>query len=92
MSLSGLRSRIKFLERQSDGAECEGCARTALANVGQKDSDCLSCPECGNPNPRRVPLWVMDELMSDEERVEQLEQILIAQKREEYAERAAKLN
>lgn len=34
----------------------------------------------------------MDELMSDEERVEQLEQILIAQKREEYAERAAKLN
>ena len=82
--LKRLRSRIERLERRIKGSECDGCIRTALAEVtGDKDptSSRLSCPDCGNPNPK-IPLWVIDELTSDEEAVARAEELVTASYKE----------
>jgi hypothetical protein len=72
MHLKQLRSRIKRLERRSKGGECEACIRTALAEVTREkestSTNNLICPDCGNPNPK-IPLWVMDEIVANEEQM-----------------------
>jgi hypothetical protein len=79
MNLKKLESRIGYLERHIKGAECDGCTRTALAGVRERTENGRSneqpCPDCGNPNPR-IPLWVLDEIVSDEEAVARAEEVV----------------
>jgi len=71
-SLTGLRSRIKRLDRRIKGDECDGCTQTAIANAtARHDAQMVRpdgtverkpCPECGNPYPK-IPLRIIDGLM-----------------------------
>ncbi len=63
MNVRRLRSRIERLERQTQGGECQGynlAAQSLLLARGAdqerpgsvESSAAVSCPECGNPNPK----------------------------------------
>jgi hypothetical protein len=79
MNIKGLESRIRHLEQRIKGGECDACTRTALAGVREQAENGRSneqpCLDCGNPNPR-IPLWVLDEIASDEEAMERAEEVV----------------
>jgi len=79
VNINGLASRIRYLERRIKSGECDGCTRAAFAQVEERAENGRStdqlCPECGNPNPR-IPLWVLDEIVSDEEAMARAEKLV----------------
>ncbi len=96
-SLTRLRSRFDRLERRAKGGECDGCTRTAMANVEARyaareelpDGRIIRgsfqpapCPDCGTPNPA-VPMRIMDAFMSNTEAMERVDKILRARKEKE---------
>ena len=84
--LKELASRTERLERRTKGEECNGCTRTAIAELIasmaaiEERSGCADwsssapapCPDCGNPNPQ-IPLRLIREILSDGEEKEPAE-------------------
>ncbi len=105
MPFKRLKARIERLELQSKGGECDGCTQTAMLHLQSgiaarnEHPDCsidwsaiprLPCPDCGNRLPK-IPMRVLDAIMSNKERVAQAKKEVLARIQKEEQERAAQM-
>jgi hypothetical protein len=89
-SLTGLRSRIKRLDRRIKSTECEGCTQMVIAdaaarydaqmerpdgNVDRASARPTPCPECGNPCPK-IPWTIIDGLTERYDRMQKIDRDL----------------